>query len=125
MAKQASVERQLLLALLYFIGVVIFRMAQLVFIVDLELLGGFRVLVDFAHRCLILPGMFIVSVIIVILRAGRRVLGENQSLNVSRGGGFFAFSAHSGIPFELKIAPAQLWKSAVYFRPGIRPIDFR
>src|SRR5450755_1371579 len=66
-------ERHLLLALL-FIGIVIFRMAQLVLIVDLELLGGFHVLVDLAHGCLIFTGMFIVSVIVVILRAGRRVL---------------------------------------------------
>jgi hypothetical protein len=63
-------ERHLLLALLFiFIGVVIFRMAQLVLIVALELLGGFRVLVDLAHGCLILTGMFIVSVIVVILGA--------------------------------------------------------
>jgi hypothetical protein len=52
-------------------------MAQLVLIVALELLGGFCVLVDLAHGCLILTGMFIASVIVVILGAGRRVLGEN------------------------------------------------
>ena len=61
-------------------------MAQLVFTVDLELLRGFRVLGNLAHGCLIFTGMFIVSVIVVILRAGRWVLGENQSLKVARGG---------------------------------------
>jgi hypothetical protein len=41
-------------------------MAQLVLIVDL------------AHGCLIFTGMFIVSVIVVILRAGRRVLAARR-----------------------------------------------
>lgn len=100
------VREDLLLALI-FIGVVIFRMAQLVLIVDLELLGGFRVLVDLAHGCLILTWMFIVSVIVVIFRAGRWVLGDNQSLKVARGG-FCVFSGHSGILLEIKIAGAQL-----------------
>jgi hypothetical protein len=67
------------------IGVGIFRMPQLILIVDLELLGGFGALVDRAHRCLILTRMFIVSVIIVIFGATRRVCGENQPLKLARG----------------------------------------
>src|ERR1700683_4565846 len=89
-------ERHLLLALI-FIGVVVFRMAQLILIVDLELLGCLRVLVGLAHGCLILRGMLIISVIVVILRAGRRVFGENRTLNVLQGAGFCVFSAHAGI----------------------------
>jgi hypothetical protein len=52
--------------------------------------------------------MFIVAVIIVILRAGGRMLGEIQSLKVSRGRGFCVFRAHSGILLEVKMAGAQL-----------------
>jgi hypothetical protein len=78
-------RRYLLLALLV-IGFVIFRMPQPVLIVDLELLGGFGVLVNLAHGRLILTGMFIVSVIVVILGACRRLLGENPSLKVARDG---------------------------------------
>jgi hypothetical protein len=68
-----------------FIGVVIFRMTQLILIVDLELLGGFGSLVDGAHCCLVLTRMFIVPVIVVIFGATRRVRGENQALKLTRG----------------------------------------
>jgi len=52
---------------------------------SVELLRGFGALVDRAHRCLILTRMFIVSVIVVISGATRRVCGENQSLKLARG----------------------------------------
>jgi hypothetical protein len=71
--------------ILLLIGVVIFRMTYLNLIIDLELLGAFGALVDRADRCLILTRMFIVSVIVVIFGATRRVRGENQSLKLARG----------------------------------------
>jgi len=76
-----------LFLVLLFIGVVIFRMTQLILIVivDFELLGGFGAFVDRAHRRLILTRMFIVSVIVVIFGATRRARGENQSLKLARG----------------------------------------
>src|SRR6516165_7709610 len=43
---------------------------------------GFGGLVDRAHRCLILTRGFIVSVIVVIFGATRRVRGENPSLKL-------------------------------------------
>jgi len=46
---------------------------------------GFGGLVDRAHRCLILTRVFIVSVIVVIFGATRRVRGENPSLKLTRG----------------------------------------
>jgi hypothetical protein len=52
---------------------------------SVELLRGFGALVDRAHRYLILTRMFIVSVIVVIFGATRRVRGENQSLKLARG----------------------------------------
>jgi uncharacterized PurR-regulated membrane protein YhhQ (DUF165 family) len=73
---------------------VILRMAQLVLIVDLELLGGFCVLIDLAHGCLILTGVFIVSVIVVILGTAPRVLGENQTLKVVHCGRFCMCVGH-------------------------------
>jgi len=60
-------------------------MTQLILIVAVELLAGFGALVDRAHRCLILTRMFIVSVIVVIFGATRRVRGENQSRKLARG----------------------------------------
>jgi len=82
---------------LLFIGVVIFRTTQLILIVDLELLGGFGALVDGAHRRLILTRMFIVSVIVVIFGATRRVRGENQSLKLARGMDFWVYGGHARI----------------------------
>jgi hypothetical protein len=46
---------------------------------------GFGALVDCAHRCLILTRMFVVSIIVIIFGATRRVRGENQSLKLARG----------------------------------------
>jgi hypothetical protein len=75
-----------LFLVLLFISVVIFGMTHLILIVDLELLGSFGALVDRAHVCLILIRMFIVSVIVVIFGAARRVRAENQSLKLAQGG---------------------------------------
>jgi hypothetical protein len=72
-----------LFLVLLFIGIVIFRTTRSTLIVDVKLLGSFGVLVDRAHRCLILTRMFIVSVI--VFGATRRVRGENQSLKLARG----------------------------------------
>ena len=81
-------------------------MAQLILIVDLELLGCLRVLVGLAHGCLILRGMLIISVIVVILRAGRRVFGENRTLNVLQGAGFCVFNdaARRDLPVAITMA---------------------
>jgi hypothetical protein len=91
-----------LFRVLLFIGVVIFRMTQLIVIVDLELLGGFGALVDRAHRCLILTRMFIVSVIVIIFGATRRVRGENQSLKMARGEYFWVCGDHARILVNIK-----------------------
>jgi hypothetical protein len=64
------------------IGIVIFRMPQLILIIGLEFLRSFGVLVGLTLRCLILTRMFIVSIIVVIFGASRRVLGEDQSLKL-------------------------------------------
>jgi hypothetical protein len=74
-----------LFLVLLFIGVVIIRMTQLIPIVDLELFGSFGALVDRAHRRFILARTFIVSVIVVIFGATRRVRAENQSMKLARG----------------------------------------
>jgi hypothetical protein len=73
-----------LFLVLLFIGVII-RMTQLIPIVDLELFGSFGALVDRAHRRFILARTFIVSVIVVIFGATRRVRAENQSMKLARG----------------------------------------
>jgi len=93
-----------LFLVLLFIGVVIFRMTQLILIVDFELLGGFGAFVDRAHRCLILTRMFIVSVIVVIFGATRRVRGENQSLKLARGVEFWVCGGHTKILINIKAA---------------------
>ena len=54
-------------------------------IIEFELLGGFGALVDRAPRYLILTGMFIVSIIVIIFGAARRVSRENQPLKLARG----------------------------------------
>jgi hypothetical protein len=86
-----------LFLVLLFIGVVIFRMTQLILIVDLELLGGLGALVDRAHRRLILTRMFIVSVIVVIVSTTRRVRGENQSLKLAQSVEFWIYGGHARI----------------------------
>lgn len=72
--------------LIFFIGVLIFRMSQLILIVDLEFLRSFGVFVGLTLRCLIFTLMFIVSIIIVIFGATRRVLGKYQFLKLARNG---------------------------------------
>src|SRR5207302_8398205 len=79
---------------LLFIGL---RTTQLILIVDLELLGGFGALVDGAHRRLILTRMLVVSVIVVIFGATRRVRGENQSLKLAQGVEFGVYGDRSRI----------------------------
>ena len=87
---------------------VIFRTTQLILIVDLELLGGFGALVDGAHRRLILTRMFIVSVIVVIFGASRRVRGENQSLKLAQGVEFWVYGVHARILINTKGAKLSL-----------------
>jgi hypothetical protein len=96
-----------LFLVLLFIGVVIFRMTQLILIVDLELLGGFRAPVDRAHRRLILTRMFIVSVIVVIVSTTRRVRGENQSLKLAQGVEFGVYGDHARILKNMERSHAQ------------------
>jgi hypothetical protein len=72
------------------------------FNVDLELLRGFGALVDRAHWCLILTRMFIVSVIVIIFGATRRVRGENQSLKMARGEYFRVCGDHATILVNIK-----------------------
>jgi hypothetical protein len=72
------------------IGIVIFRMTQLILIVDR------------AYRCLILTRMFIVSVIVIIFGATRRVRGENQSLKMARGEYFWVCSDHARILVKIR-----------------------
>jgi hypothetical protein len=84
------------------IGVGIFRMTQLILIVDLELLGRFGALVDRAHRRLILTRVFIVSVIVVIVSTTRRVRGENQSLKLAQGVEFWVYGGHARILINIK-----------------------
>jgi hypothetical protein len=84
------------------IGVAIFRMPQLILIVDLELLGRFGAFVDRAHRRLILTRVFIVSVIVVIVSTTRRVRGENQSLKLAQGVEFWVYGGHARILINIK-----------------------
>jgi hypothetical protein len=98
-----------LFLVLLFIGVVIFRMTQLILIVivDFELLGGFGAFVDRAHRRLILTRMFIVSVIVVIVSTTRRVRGENQSLKLAQGVEFGVYGDHAKILKNMERSHAQ------------------
>jgi len=89
------------------IGGGIFGMPQLILIVDLELLGSFGALVDGTHRRLILTRMFIVSVIVVIFGATRRVRGENQSLKLAQGVEFWVYGGHARILINTKGNHAQ------------------
>ncbi len=67
-------------------AVAIFRLIQLILIVELKLLGDFGVLVGRAHGCLILTCMLIVPIVVVILGTARRVHGENQSMKLAQTG---------------------------------------
>src|SRR5438876_11634216 len=81
---------------------------------------GFGALVDRAHRCLILTRTFIVSVIVVIFGATRRVRGENQSLKLARGVWCWVCGGHAKIFINIRGSQvtSALWVS-------IRLCDFK
>jgi hypothetical protein len=86
-----------LFAVLLLVGVVICRLIQPILIFDIELVGDFGAFVVRANRCLILTHMFIVSVIVVIFGAARRIRGKSQPLKVGRRVWCFVSGGHARI----------------------------
>ena len=54
-------------ASLCLIGVVVFRMTQLVLVVDFKLLWGFGLLIYFAYGRLIFPLVLVITIIVIVL----------------------------------------------------------
>jgi hypothetical protein len=60
------------LDVLVLIGVVVFRMSQLILVVDFKLLRSFGLLIYFAYGRLVFPFVFVVTVIVVVFGTGSR-----------------------------------------------------